>query len=225
MLEAVERAPESLSTTLDWAIKLAVFKKRVAQRSIRWEDLPAWNHVIKTIVIAVQESLYKGRATVELVLGQEAKPSPISGTIEALTPYVESHSLSWDMLRPVVNLRRELFELDFRFGQIGEAGLFEQLERSGVLTHGAPGVSNIEEAITEPPSEGRAHVRGEFIKTCADRENYTCFWDSICDARERRVLDLSNPFVRQPRWKPLVEKSPVSEDPLQMLFEIRRRIG
>jgi hypothetical protein len=179
--------------------------------------------VIKVIVIAVHESLYKGRATVELVLGKDATPSPIPGTIDALTPYVENHSLSWDMLRPVINLRRELFELDFRYGQIGEEGLFEKLEASGVLTHGAPGVGKIEEAITEPPAEGRAHVRGEYIKTCANRENHTCFWDSICDVNERRVLDLSNPFVRVPKWKPLVEKRPVSDDPIQRLFDIQRR--
>ncbi len=224
-LDAIEQDPESLSTTLDWAIKLAIFKKRVSQKGIRWEDLPAWNYVIKTIVLAVQESLFKGRATVELVLGQETKPSPIPGTIDALTPYVESHSLSWDMLRPVVNLRRELFELDFRFGQIGEGGLFEQLERSGVLTHGAPGVVDIEEASTEPPSEGRARLRGEYIKTCAEPESHTCFWDSICDIKERRFLDLSRPYVRLPRWKPMVDKDYVGDDSFQMLLNFRRRAG
>jgi hypothetical protein len=132
-LDAVERQPESLSTTVDWAIKLAICKNRVSRKGVRWEDLPAWSHVIKAIVSAVHESSYKGRATVELVLGKEGTPSPIPDTIAQLTPYVESHSLSWDLLRPVVNLRRELFELDFRFGQIGESGLFEQLERSGPL--------------------------------------------------------------------------------------------
>ena len=224
-LDTLEREPESLSTTLDWAIKLAIFKKRVSQKGIRWKDLPAWNHVIKTIVSAVHESSYKGRATVELVLGKETTPSPIPDTITALTSYVESHSLSWDLLRPVINLRRELFELDFRFGQIGENGLFEQLERSGVLTHRAPGVENIEEAVTQPPAEGRARVRGEYIRTCVDPENHMCFWDSICDIKGCRKLDLSNPFVRQPKWKPLEEKEAVSRDPIHMLFDLGRRSG
>ena len=38
-------------------------------------------------------------------------------------------------LRPVVELKRELLEIDARFGQLGEEGIFAQLDRAGVLDH------------------------------------------------------------------------------------------
>ena len=69
--------------------------------------------------------------------------------IEKLTPYVEEHGLSWDWLRPFVDLRQELFELDIRFGQIGCEGGFNQLDAAGVLTHAAPGVDDVDRAVTD----------------------------------------------------------------------------
>ena len=68
-------------------------------------------------------------------------------------------------------------------------------------------------------------MRGEYIKNCTNRDQHTCFWDSICDVSQRRVLDLSNPFVRLPKWKPLAEKKRVSEDPMHLLFDIHRPGG
>jgi hypothetical protein len=203
VLDTLEFQPDLFSTTLDWAIKLAVYKERASQKGIRWEDLPVWNEVIRTIMAAVRKSGFKDRPTVEVVLGREGKPSPIPGTIAELTPFVESHSLSWDMLRPIVNLRKELFELDFRFGHIGEGGVFEELDRAGVLTHDAPGVENIESAMTEPPSRGRARARGEHVKAVAGRQNFACSWTGIIDLTGGRKLDLSNPFVRRGRWRRL----------------------
>lgn len=228
MLDTLESRPEALSATLDWAIKLAIYKERASQKGIRWDDLPVWNHILKTIIGAVRQTDFKGRPTVELVLGKEKEPSPVPGAIAELTPYVESRGLDWEMLRPVVNLRKELLELDFRFGQIG-GGIFEELDRAGVLTHAAPEVEDIDRAVTDPPSEGRARVRGEHIKESAGRENYLCSWTGTIDLKTARKFDLGNPFVQCGRWRRMTPAEAANTATLSVLAEmpfvaLRRRL-
>jgi hypothetical protein len=220
VLDALDEHPELLATTLDWAIKLAIYKERASQKGIRWGDLPLWNHVIQSIMAAVHRANITGRVTVELVLGQGGAPSPIPDAIAQLTPWLERHSLEWRMLRPVVDLRKELFELDFRFGQLGEKGIFEGLDRAGVLTHHAPGVGDVEAAITEAPPQGRARLRGEHIKMFAGQPDFVCSWTGSIDLRTARKFDLSDPFVRQGRWRRLTPTEAAHNDTLLILGSV-----
>ncbi|MFY9573561.1 MAG: proteasome accessory factor PafA2 family protein, partial [Blastocatellia bacterium] len=121
--------------------------------------------------------------------------------VEQLTPWLQERGLSWDSLDTVIAVRRELFEIDTRFGQLGERGIFSTLDRAGVLTHQVSGVGAIETALTEPPAVGRARVRGEVIKRLARTNGrYHCDWQGIFDASQKRLLDLSEPFEEVERW-------------------------
>jgi proteasome accessory factor A len=201
MLDRIENRPETLSSTLDWAIKLPIYRDLAERSGIPWSDLPAWTHVLSGIREGLRKSPYQKRATVELILGKLSEPSPIPDTVKALTPYVEDHSLGWDMMRPVVDLRKELFELEFRFSQLGGDGLFARLDRAGVLDHRVPGVENIDRAAIRPPAGGRAQLRGARIKKFAGRQEFCCSWVAIYDLAGRRKLDLADPFAAQARWK------------------------
>lgn len=201
MLNRIEYAPESLSATLDWAIKLPFYEDYIERQGFPLADIFTWNHVTDTIKSAIGASKFRGRWTVELVLGKELKPSPIPDTIKALTRYLKLHSLDWDQLRPFVDLRRRLFEIDFRFAQLDKNGLFHKLDAAGVLDHKAPGVERIEDAIKNPPSQGRARVRGERIERYADRPGYRCYWDGIWDIVGERTLPMRDPLAKKARWK------------------------
>ena len=64
------------------------------------------------------------------------------------------------------------------------------------------GIGNISTAVNEPPATGRARVRGQFIRRVADdRERYECDWQGVWDRREKRVLDLSDPFASREIWQ------------------------
>ncbi len=203
ILDRLEQKPESLCKSLDWAIKYPIYRNYAAKKGINWSDFPAWNHIIKKIRADLRLSEHKGKATVELVLDKEKKPSPIPRTIDQLTPYLARHSLSWDNFRPFVDLMKELFELEIRFGQLGGAGLFNSLDRAGVLDHRAPGVGKIDRAIVYPPKSTRACLRGKMVRMHANHPGYHCTWDSIIDSKGKRQLDLSDPFVRQVEWQKL----------------------
>jgi hypothetical protein len=198
VLDQIEEAPETLSSKLDWAMKLAIYKDRVERRGLAWADLPAWNYVAETISSALRNVKHRGKAPVDLVLGER---SPIGDTIESLTPYLEKHSLSWDTLKTFVELRRQLFEVDVRFGQLGENGIFTELDRAGLLDHSAPGVENIDEARTNPPATGRARLRAEAVRSHGRESSYSGTWTGVWDYEGGRLMDFSDPFESRVKWK------------------------
>ncbi len=222
ILEDLKQAPESVATALDWAIKLALYRRHGERRGIPGGQWPFWNRVLAKLNAALQETDYRGQVVgLDLVLGPA---SPIPEAVARLTPALREQSLHWDGLRAFLQLRRELFELDTRFGQLGERGVFQHLNRAGVLTHHVPGVDNIEHAIANPPAIGRARLRGEVVRRFAGHNGqYRCDWQSVWDQAQRRLLDLSDPFAAEEHWRelPPPEETPVDDDLLAHLLGLR----
>jgi hypothetical protein len=117
---------------------------------------------------------------------------------------VASHGLRLDRLESFLDLRAELCEADVRFGQLGEDGLFAQLDRAGLLDHTFPGADNIEHAMANAPSSGRARVRGAVIRGLLDRRaEIACDWDAILDLRSNVCMELSDPLAdAEEPWLP-----------------------
>lgn len=200
MLCALEAAPDSVATTLDWAIKLALFKNRARQRGMAWEALPQWNHVATKLGEALRRAgVTDQRPSVDVILDV---CGPVAGEVQRLTPYLRRHGLQWDALRTFIALRQELFEIDARFGQLGEAGIFANLDGASALTHRVPGIDNIEYAMEHPPAIGRAGLRGRYVRELSGGgKRYECDWYGIWDHHKHLVLDLSDPFAASAQWQ------------------------
>jgi proteasome accessory factor A len=218
MLDGIENRPETLSVSLEWAIKLAIYTDRTERAGIPWTDLPAWGFVLDKIRDGLRDSSYEGKATVELVLGRLEQPNPIPEVMKYLKLYANERSLDWDMMRPVVDLRKELFELDFRFGQVGGDGLFDKLDRAGAIDHRVPGVENIEAAVSRPPAGGRARLRGARIEKFAGRPDFISSWTGIYDMAGRRKLDMSDPFATRARWRKMPRPAREEREQLRRLL-------
>jgi Pup-ligase protein len=118
---------------------------------------------------------------------------------------MRAHGLEWDAFDSFLALRDELLELDLRFGQLDESGIFAALDRAGVLAHAVPRVDadSVLDAIYNPPRAGRAHLRGTLVRRLsAQPGSYRCSWDTIWDHGANRYLDLSNPFATTADWQP-----------------------
>ena len=203
MLNRVLDAPESLATTLDWTIKQALYSSHARARGVDWDMLPRWTPVLSTLRYAHDISAsYQERLTADLILNRR---SPLRDTVRSLTPGLDQSGLTWDSLDSVLTLRKELFEIDTRFGELSGQGLFAEMEKAGVLTHHFPGVDAIEYATTHPPVVGRARVRGEAIQRLAAQGGaYRCDWQGVTDLRDHRLLDLSDPYETVALWvKPI----------------------
>ncbi len=200
MLRALESAPDSVATPRDGAIKRALFKQRPRRRGIAWESLPHWNHVATKLSDALQRAgVADQRPPVEVILDEHG---PVADEVYRLNPYLSTHRLRWDDLRSFIELRQDLFEIDTRFGQLGETGLFNCLDSAGVLTHRVSGVDNIEQAMEHPPALGRAGVRGRYVRELSSNgKRYECDWYGIWDHQEHVVLDLSDPFADAAQWQ------------------------
>lgn len=201
MLDRVDAQSPQMTTTLDWAIKRALFEQHAERRGFRWQNLVDWTHVLGTLEPRLQDcGLPPGGLTPEALL----QPSEaVRDHMRAVQPLLESKGLAWGSLEAFARLRQELFEIDMRFGQLGGHAIFGALDRAGALTHGFPGVDNIPHAIEHPPCVGRARVRGAVIRRGADQPyRYRCYWDHIVDLHKQVQMDLSDPFETVERWAP-----------------------
>ena len=198
MLNLLLDAPESVET-LDWGIKRALYANYANSRGVAWDSLPHWTRVLAGLRLVLDDSdEYERPLTADFILNNVSLAKP---AMERFNDFLEEKGLSWNALDSVFKLRQELLEIDMRFGQLGENGVFAGLDRAGVLAHHIPGVEAIEEAISEPPAVGRARIRGEVIRRLAGQKgNYQCDWQGIFDAGTNRLLDLSEPFESAERW-------------------------
>jgi proteasome accessory factor A len=199
-LDALESDSPSLVQTLDWAIKRAVYRRWTGGR-MSWDQLLRCGEVLRRLERTAARML--GRDAPPTLDGMLSPHSPFRREVHRLTPLLAAEGMEWNDLREFSRLRHQLFETDLRFGQLGERGVFSQLDRQGVLSHrtGAPGEAL--PAPAEPPARGRARVRGDWIRRLAarpDGQRYRADWSMIWDKLTIRRLDLSDPFVAAKEW-------------------------
>jgi hypothetical protein len=199
ILDRLESGPHAVSRSLDWAIKLGVYRDRVARRGFTWESLPSWSHVVGTLkraCVATGEVLTPlSHAVVRSSRGL------LLTAADGLAPLMREQALDWDQLDGFLALRHELLEADTRWAELGPDGIFHQLDAAGVLDHEVDGVDSVESAMTLPPAEGRARIRGMVITRVSGEPNrFACDWDHVLDLQTRCRLDLSDPFVTNERW-------------------------
>jgi len=121
----------------------------------------------------------------------------------------------------LTRLRFDFLDIDTRFGQLGERGIFSSLDRAGVLEHRVVGVDNIQDAVEYPPRSGRARVRGDRIRQLAgERGSYVGGWTGIWDYQGHRFLDLNDPFTAEAQW---ADWAPDDDHLLSTLGRLRRR--
>ncbi len=199
VLDLLESGPGAVSGVLDWGMKLALYAHHASTRGLNWDRLPLWAEVIDRHRHAVDLPPGDGQIPPDLALGPET-PSP--GAVPELDALLERKGLGWDEFRRVQEFRAEFLELDTRFGQLGPRGVFTMLDDAGVLDHRVPGVDNIEHAMWNPPSTGRAKLRGAVVRRVAgDLEgDWFCDWQRIYSNKHARLLDLSDPFAHAEAW-------------------------
>ena len=163
--------------------------------------LDDWNKLMGLLRICAElssEKKQKPRLTPEFVLDPNG---PLRDIVRELAPHLARRQMSWDQLDQFLKLRLELFEIDTRFGELGPGGIFNSLDRAGVLQHQFAGVDDIPYAVARPPATGRARVRGDVIERLHGNPNrYGCDWSAIVDADENLTLDLQDPWAAAETW-------------------------
>jgi hypothetical protein len=214
MLERLERAPDSVQTRLDWAIKLALFKEHAAHRGLAWDKLPVLSEVSRAMAGA--KATVAPANPLELAAAPRPAPNPAPDRA-ALAALLHGAGLDWEDFEKFRRARAEFFEIDLLYGQVGATSLFATLDAAGVLQHAAPGDDGIDLAVQMAPSDTRAHARGAAIRAARRRTGFRCSWQEIGDFTNRRVLSLQDPFAVSADWVPLPERSPQEDLELEFL--------
>lgn len=136
-------------------------------------------------------------------LVEALESTPVRKVMAGFEPLLNVHGLGWEHVRAVLRARDEFFEIETRFSQLGQKGIFVNLDRSGVLDHRVPGVDNFEHAMEQPPAGGRAQLRGRVVCRLFGTAGVHCDWERIVDAGQGKALDLSDPFSEDEDWKPM----------------------
>ena len=114
--------------------------------------------------------------------------------------FVEQRGFDWQRLTHVADnsqqtIRDELFELDVRFGDISDEGLFASLARDTRPENKLVPERVIDNAMLVPPQGTRAKLRGEWVERLSqDRAQKRCDWDFIRDDDENLSLLFDDPF-------------------------------
>ncbi|NLS93558.1 MAG: proteasome accessory factor PafA2 family protein [Planctomycetaceae bacterium] len=184
ILNRLEQGPQHVATILDWGIKYAVYQRFLDQHGIEWSTLGWWNQVID-------------KASEERRLLTRCGGSGLAKTL--ICAFGRRHA-EFEQLEHVLQVRDQLFEIDTRFGELGRQGIFAGMEAAGALEHRVEGVDGIDDAISNPPSSGRACLRGDYVKRLRGTEA-VCDWTGVWDCRRKRFLDLSDPFASRAKWR------------------------
>jgi hypothetical protein len=209
ILNLLEDRSEKIRALLDWPMKEALFEQHTRKCGMEWEALGCWNYVMGRLEAASGRLRRCCCFNPDSMIGPN---SPILEEIARLTPYIRANGLRWDGLETFLRLKRELLEIDMRFGQLGGQGVYRALEDAGLTAH-LDGIDNIEHAVSNPPAEGRARIRGDFVRRFAGRRDvYRCDWSGIMDLQKKCFLDLSDPFAAEERWNSPEEPPSVQPD-------------
>jgi proteasome accessory factor A len=200
MLTRLAEGPDAVSATLDWAIKRKIFREHTTRRGFDWDQLSLWSTAARQFrsIAGTHRNLLR-RLRPELL--HEDSPDAAEAR-DQLVSYLCSHGLDSSKFEDFLHLRDELFEIDTRFGQLGGDGIFAKLDQHGLLDHKLTGLASIDDAVENPPPNGRAHERGRHILELAGpSDRYAASWNRIYDREEDRYLDLSDPYGKRVTWR------------------------
>lgn len=215
-LDALEASPEQCARSLDWAMKLELFRGRLSRHGYSLTQLAACNRSLARLAGQARRAAQLRAGHAELRTLDQTQQMR-----EELRRLVDECGSERTALRKLLDVKDELLEIDARFSQLGDESLFARLERSGELRHQLPGVDNIEHAMEHPPLLGRARVRGELIRRLSGDPNHRAGWQCVIH-RDGRYVDLEEPFTDAEVWSETGRPGWLPDEPLAMR-RLRRR--
>lgn len=233
ILDRLQNAPESVATTLDWAIKYRLFSEHIKKSGLSWKTLEQWSH-LSDLLSRCARVLEPNRKPTELTRAAVEDPRGcLREVVGHLEPHLADRGLSWEQLDAVARIRPELLELDFRFTQFGPRGIFNALDACGVLDHSVAGISaeRIADAVNHAPGCGRAKLRGDAIRRLHNKGTagrYGANWTSVVDNARGTSMDLSDPFCTVAKWVRTSRAQDAHEPPIErseLLERIRQVVG
>lgn len=212
-LEQLASRDPIIEQRFDWAIKYKGFAALAQRRGFDFEALHRYGNMFRTLsswgkcrwddlVAAGDPCLAGWQAACRTTSAGRRKRA----TLRAIA---EDCQLDYHAIPDLVRLRQQLFELDWRYGQLGADGLFARLDAAQQLDHQVCDADQIDRARDHPPEATRARLRGKWVARLHGEPDARCSWSAV-HAR-RGVLDLQDPLADQEIWISAEEAAARSE--------------
>ena len=194
VLASLAEDPMLLARTIDWPIKYSIWKAQTKKIDLQADG----KDLLAQLREAAVKTAYGGAAPpLEQLLGPS---SPILAKVAELNVALRKRGLKWTQLKSLADDRSRLSEiLDIRFGILGD-GIFDALDRQGVLAHRLLENERIDRAMKDAPPGTRARLRSQAIKDLAGRSGAACSWEAVMD-KERGIMDLGDPRQQSACWR------------------------
>lgn len=197
VLDGLQTDVASMAEVLDWPLKLQMMQDHAEQRGCAWKDLPSYTRHLMMIaqeIARFEESNITGR-----MQSVFTSRNPIPRASRKIARSMNDEGLSWDDVPAILELREQLWELDTRFSQLGPRGMFNALDDAGFLQHSVCSAEMVEKAVSEPPADTRAALRGAFVQrygtTGRERSPFYCDWTNVlCPSDDEQSFDMPDPF-------------------------------
>jgi len=180
VLADLEHAPDSVATSLDWAIRYSIYRDRAAGAISTGSGSSGRT---KRAVKSREQSRFAGMP--DCIVDDE-------GGRQWKATASEVHPSLRQRLGEFNALRAELYETDIRFAQLGD-GIFRRLDEAGVLSHRMRASAPSRRLSTKVPREPR---RASFPlgAQAGGQPGFVCSWDEIVNTIDGSRLAMSDPF-------------------------------
>ena len=200
-LDALENDPSKLISDVDWLAKKWVTDRFLDRNNTSYSELNKWVYFIKRMKsLKLEESLiHSNKAQKGFSVEQYLENRLSQGDLAELRRHVKYSDIQFNDYFRAHRLYHNLLKIDIMFHDIRkDRGLYYKMRSKG-LTSGYefPKMEQrIEKALTTPPANTRAKIRGEFVKLLKENDvKGAVNWDSVSvhDVKLRKI-NLMNPF-------------------------------
>ena len=170
---------------------LCLLTQILEANNFSWRELCKWANVVDELsgytiqsgpIEVPQSSAPVVRRYLESVL-----PAEMWARIQGL---MALHHLPWQELGHAASVHQQVIATDIAYHAVGEGNLFDELDDAGLLEHRLLSDEDIQLAVTNPPSDTRAALRGEMIRRTGGRcQVYWTFVES-----DGMRVELANPL-------------------------------
>ena len=201
ILDTLENDPSALRSEIDWIAKRWVTDRFLGNHGITYHELNKWVYLIKRMKsLRLEESLFfQQRTNPDFDIESFLKSRISQGDYIELKRHARYSEIRFEDYFRMHRIYHGLLKMDIIFHDIRrERSLYYRMREEGFANDFLyPGYQEaVERALTEPPRNTRAKIRGDFIKLLAgSRLKGAVNWDSISvhDVKLRKI-NLMSPF-------------------------------
>lgn len=193
-LDQLEKDPMNLVDRLDTYTKMAIFERQLTRARMTWASLRVALQILEQMRRNIPASV------VAAVLSED--PSRLDGEHSALFNQTIKQKDIKRVGAERLRIAMRLQALELNYHELG--GMFDQMAAAGQINPVVITQEEVEHAIHNPPSGGRAEARSQSITKFNGHPSWYCDWQYTVNVTDQKWIDLRDPFTGHSEVTPVI---------------------